>query len=301
MTYSGSRMRQIWLAYFFLLPTLLVMGCFQFYPMIKAFIFSFTNFSPLEPETVFVGLENFKNLFQDPEFWVAFKNTILYLLVVPVIIILSISLAALVEPTIPGIGFFRASYYVPVITMMVVVALVWKELFNTDYGLLNMALQKMGIISKGIPWLTSEHLALLTIMTVTVWKGLGYYMVMFIVGLRTIPGELLEAARIDGAGRFQTFFFVKVPCLWPTITLVSIISSISALQVFEEIFIMTRGQIGTSTLVFEIYDKGFSMQHGGGFEMGFACAIGVVLFFMVFAFSMVTIKTLGRFHATGAN
>jgi putative chitobiose transport system permease protein len=211
---------------------------------------------------------------------------------------LSLGLALLVEPRIPFINFFRACYYLPVVTMMVVVALVWKLIFDTDTGILNHVLKQMGVIQRGIPWLTREHIALFTVMTVTIWKGLGYYMVMFIVGLKSIPSVLLEAARIDGAKAHQVFLHVKLPLLWPIITMVSIISSISALQVFEEIFIMTKGKIGTSTLVYEIYETGISLQDGTGMEMGYACAIGVVLFALLLVFSFFTVKSMERMHRT---
>ena len=300
MKFSSHRARRIALAYLFLLPTLLIIGTFQFYPMLQAFGYSLTDYTPLDQDTHFVGLKNFFNLIQDSNFWLALGNSLQYLIVVPVIIILSLALSLLVEPKIPGIHGFRACYYVPVITMMVVVALVWKQIFNTDYGILNRILIKIGLLDEGIGWLTNEHLALYTVMTVTVWKGLGYYMVMFIVGLKAVSRDMLEAALIDGASRWQTLRFVKVPALWPTITLVAIISSISALQVFEEIYIMTNGQIGTSTLVYEIFKNGFSMQQGGGMEMGYACAMGVILFALVFCFSLFTVKTMERFHSSGA-
>jgi len=183
-----------------------------------------------------------------------------------------------------------------VVTMMVVVALVWKVIFDTDVGVLNHVLMKMSVISEGIPWLTSERLALFTVMTVTVWKGLGYYMVMFIVGLKSVPKELLEAARIDGAKAFQVLVHVKLPLLWPIVTLTSIISSISALQVFEEIYIMTSGKIGTATLVYEIYETGISFQEGSGMEMGYACAIGVVLFALLMVFTVFTVRGFERVH-----
>src|SRR5690606_25744999 len=131
----------------------------------------------------FVGLRNFKALMQDQAFWMAVKNSVLYLLVVPVIVVLSIALALLVEPRIPFMNFFRACYYVPVVTMMVVVAFTWKIIFNTDYGLINEMLTRFTGLKEGVPWLTSSHIALFTVMSVTIWKGLGYYMVIFIVGL----------------------------------------------------------------------------------------------------------------------
>lgn len=288
------------LAYTFLLPTLLVLGLFMFYPMVRALILSLWEYSPLNlvEENSFVGFKNFARLVHDADFWLALKNSILYLMVVPIIIVLSLGLALLVEPKIPFINFFRTSYYIPVVTMMVVVALAWKMIFDTDNGIVNHTLTQIGLIKEGIPWLTSPHLALHTVMTVTIWKGLGYYMVIFIVGLRAIPRQLLEAAMIDGANAVQTLFFVKIPALWHSITLVAIISSISALQVFEEIYIMTQGQLDTSTLVFHIYDTGIWMQHGGQLEMGYACAMGVVLFVLLFIFSFFTVKTMSRFHRT---
>ena len=136
-------------------------------------------------------------------------------------------------------------------------------------------------------------------MTVTIWKGLGYYMVIFIAGLRSIPPQLIEAAMIDGCKPRQTLFFIKIPMLWPYITLVGTISSISALQVFEEIYMMTQGRLGTSTLVFHIYDTGVWMQRGGEQEMGYACAMGVALFLIVFAFTFFNVKMMGQFHTTG--
>ncbi len=298
MKFSTSKIKRIGLAYVFLLPTLLILGVFKYYPIARAFILSLWQYSPLSQENHYVGLANFARLLYDTHFWHALTNSLLYLIVVPIIIVLSLALSLLVEPKIPFINFFRACYYIPVVTMMVVVALVWKQIFNTDYGILNHVLIRLGLLSKGIPWLTSEHIALFTIMTVTIWKGLGYYMVIFIAGLRSIPPQMIEAAMIDGAKPLQTLLFVKIPLLWPSITLVAIISSISALQVFEEIYMMTQGELGTATLVFHIYDTGIWMEHGGELEMGYACAMGVVLFFVVFAFTFLNAKMMGGFHRT---
>lgn len=296
MRFSRSKLRQTRLAYLFLLPTFLLLGLFQFYPMLHSFYLSLWDYSIIRPDE-YVGLANFKRLVGDPHFWAALKNSILYLFVVPVIVVLSLALAILVEPRIPFIGFFRACYYVPVVTMMVVVAYAWSLLFGTDNGIINAFLMKWEVIGSPIPWLTSEETALWTIMSVTVWKGLGYYMVMFIVGLKAVPAGLLEAARIDGASRLQTFRNVTLPMLWPTISLVSIISAISALQVFDEIYMITRGRIDTATLVYEIYRTGFEVQGGSGLEMGYACAMGVVLFVILFAFTGVAVRTMDRAYS----
>lgn len=298
MKYSRIKLRRTIFAYIFLAPTMIILGIFVFYPMLRAFMLSFWQYSPLSPDNKFVGFDNFVRMVHDPGFWGAMKNSILYLLCVPAIIILSLGLSLLVEPKVPFINFFRACYYLPVVTMMVVVALIWKQIFNTDHGLLNSLLIQAGIISEGIPWLTSSSLALFTVMTVTIWKGLGYFMVIFIAGLRSIPPQMIEAAMIDGCKPHQTLFHVKIPMLWPYITLVAILSSISALKVFEEIYMMTKGRLDTSTMVFHMYDIGIWAQHGGEQEMGYACAMGVALFLVVFVFTYFNIKMMGSFHTT---
>jgi len=297
MSFSGTKAKRAALAYAFLFPTLLLLGIFHIYPMFHAFALSLFDYSLLRGRSEFVGIDNFKELIGDEVFREAFINTLLYLIVVPIIIALSLGLAMLVEPQIPGMNFFRAAYYVPVVTMMVVVAYVWALIFDTDNGLLNQMLIGSGVIASGIPWLTDRSMALWTVMSVTIWKGLGYYMVIFIVGLRTIPHQMIEAARIDGANPIQIFWNVKFPLLWPTVSLVAIISSINALKVFEEIYMMTRGRIGTSTLVYQIYETGFDMQAGSG-DLGYASAMGVVLFIMILIFSVFSIRRMEKMFTT---
>lgn len=294
---NSSRTKKVLLAYGFLFPTLFLLGVFHIYPMLHAFGLSLFDYSLIRGTSEFVGLDNFRALLNDEAFHRAFINSILYLAVVPVIVVLSLGLAMLVEPQIPLINFFRAAYYVPVVTMMVVVAYVWSLILDTDNGLLNQMLVQAGIVDDGVPWLTSPQMALWSVMSVTVWKGLGYYMVIFIVGLRTIPPHMVEAARIDGANPLQLFWNVKIPMLWPTMSLVAIVSSINALKVFEEIYMMTRGRIGTSTLVYQIYETGFDMRYGTG-DLGYASAIGVVLFGLVLTFSIVSIRRMERMFTT---
>ncbi|MDK2972900.1 MAG: putative chitobiose transport system permease protein [Candidatus Sumerlaeota bacterium] len=284
------------MAWVFLMPTIIVMGVFQFLPMVCAFALSLWDYFPNAPENQFVFLDNFIRLLHDSAFWLSVRNSLLYLLCVPIIVVLSLGLALLVEPKIPGIGFFRACYYLPVVTMMVVVAFAWSLIFDTDNGLLNAFLAAAGISEEGIGWLTNERYALWSVMAVTVWKGLGYYMVLFIVGLKAVPMELREAARIDGANSIQSFFNVTIPSLWPVISIASIISSISALQVFEEIYMMTNGRVGTSTVVFDIYETGFDMGNGG-IDLGYASAMGVVLFAIIFSFTAISARKMDSMYA----
>lgn len=297
MTSSRADRRRIATAWAFLAPTLLVMGIFQFFPMASAFALSLWDYFPGSPNNAFVGLDNFERVLRDPAFWAALRASATYLLVVPVLVALSLALALLVEPAIPFMNFFRACYYLPVVTMTVVVAYAWGLIFNTDNGMLNELLKKSGAVESGIPWLTSESFALWTVMTLTVWKGLGYYMVMFVVGLKSVPRELVEAAKIDGAGAARTFAHVTLPMLWPIVTLVSIVSSISALQVFEEIFMLTGGRVGTGTLVYEIYATGFDMSRGS-IDFGRASAMGVLLFVLVFGFTAVAVRRMQGAYST---
>lgn len=286
------KIRQILISYLFLLPTLIIMGVFIFYPMVKAFYLSL--FINDYEGWVYVGLENYKNLLSDDIFKTSLLNSIKYLIVVPVIVVLSLALSMLVEPRLPAMNFFRACYYLPVVTSMVVVGITWRIIFNEDNGVLNQIMLKIKFIKSPIMWLTSMEIALYSVMSVTVWKGLGYYMVIFIAGLRSIPKEAIEASMIDGAKWYQQIIYVKIPMLWHSITLVAIVSSISALQVFEEIFVMTEGKPlhATSTLVFNIYKTGF--DPAGDLRMGYASAQGVILFFLVLIFTYFSMKILKK-------
>ncbi len=286
------KIRQIIISCLFLLPTLAIMGLFIFYPMVKAFYLSL--FANDYEGWVYVGFENFKNLISDEVFRISFINSIKYLLAVPVIIILSLALSILVEPKLPAMNFFRACYYLPVVTSMVVVGITWRIIFNEDNGVLNQLLIKSGLVKQPVLWLTNLDFALYSVMSVTIWKGLGYYMVIFIAGLRSIPRETIEAGMIDGTKWHQQILYIKIPMLWHSITLVAVISAISALQVFEEIFVMTEGKPlhATSTLVFNIYKTGFDPT--GDMRMGYASAQGVVLFFLILIFTYLSMKILKK-------
>lgn len=233
-----------------------------------------------------VGLANFKRILTDPYFFIALKNSFLYLLIVPVIQLAAILTAALVNRKIPGVTWFRAAYYIPVITSIVVVGIAWKWVFASD-GILNFLIVKvLHLYGKPVLWLTNKDLALYSVMFVTLWQGIGYYMVLYLAGLQTIPPELEEAAKIDGANRFQVFWKVTIPLLKPTIALCVIISCISALKVFGEIYVMTEGgpEYGTLTMVYYIFSKAF-ME----FDMGYAAALALVLAVFVGMISLVNV------------
>ncbi|MER3434825.1 MAG: lactose ABC transporter permease [Leptolyngbya sp. ERB_1_1] len=270
--------------YLFLLPALIVLGITVFYPALQAFYLSFTRYD-LIGEPQWIGWENFKRLSGDSVFWQTLRNTILYLVgVVPVLAIAPLALAILVNQKLRGIRWFRVAYYTPVIISMVVAGIAWKWLYS-DNGLLNQFLRAIGL--SGVPWLTDPNLALFSVMVVTIWKGLGYYMVIYLAGLQSIPAELYEAAAIDGSDGIRKHWDITVPLMQPYLLLVAVISAISATKVFEEIFIMTQGGPlnSSKTLVFYVYEQAFTKL-----EISYACTIGLVMFLMILMLSIVRLS-----------
>ncbi|MFK3960774.1 carbohydrate ABC transporter permease [Pseudalkalibacillus hwajinpoensis] len=275
----------------FLLPGCVILGAFIFYPMIQAIWLSFTDYNMIQKNPNFVGIANYKELFADPLFWKVLGQTLLYLvIVVPALVFLPIFLAILVNQQLKGITFFRSIYYLPVVTSMVVVGIAWKWMY-ADQGVLNYILDAFGIIDEPIHWLTSTSTSLFAVMAVTVWKGVGYYMVIYLAGLQAIPSNLYEAADIDGASKFRQIIHITIPLLMPSIMIVTIMSSISAMKVFEEIYVMTQGgPLNSSmTLVYYIYNQAFD-----SLEMGFASAAGVILFIVTLMFSIVNIAFMNK-------
>lgn len=276
--------------YLFLLPGCVILGAFIFYPMLQAIWLSFTDYNMVsDPE--FVKFDNYEKLFQDELFWKTLKNTFIYLIgVVPALVIIPIFLAVLVNQKLKGIGFFRSAYYIPVVTSLVVAGIAWDWVYKEN-GLLNYVLDLLGIIAEPIPWLTSTDTAIFAVMVVTVWKGLGYYMIIYLAGLQSIPTSLYEAAQIDGANWWQQHTRITIPMLMPFVLIVTIMSSIAAMKVFEEIYIMTGGGPlhASETLVFYIYKEAFDRLN-----MGYASAAGVVLFVLTLIFSLINLKVMGK-------
>lgn len=276
--------------YLFLLPGCLILGAFIFYPMLQAIWLSFTDYNMIT-EASFVKFDNYQNLFQDALFWKTLTNTLIYLVgVVPALVVIPIFLAVLVNQKLKGIAFFRSAYYIPVVTSLVVAGIAWDWVYKEN-GLLNYVLELLNIITEPIPWLTSTQTALFAVMVVTVWKGLGYYMIIYLAGLQSIPESLYEAADIDGANWWQKMTRVTIPMLMPFVLIVTIMSSIAAMKVFEEIYVMTGGGPlhSSETLVFYIYTQAFERLN-----MGYASAAGVILFLLTLVFSLINLKVMGK-------
>ncbi len=270
--------------YLFLLPALLVLGLTVFWPVCHAFYLSLTDYADLGQDAHWVGVANFQRLWGDRVFWQTLFNTLLYLVgVVPILVVAPLGLAILVNRKLRGISGFRASFYTPVVISMVVAGIAWKWLY-AENGLLNQSLRLIGLFKDGIPWLTSPSLAIFSVMAVTVWKGLGYYMVIYLAGLQSIPSDLYEAAAIDGSDGINKHWDITVPLMRPYLLLVAVISSISATKVFEEVYIMTQGgpHDSSKTVVYYLYEKAFK-----DLDISYACTIGLVLFLMILGLSIL--------------
>lgn len=273
--------------YLFLLPALIILGIAVFFPAFQAFSLSFTQYDlDLTQAPKWVGLKNFQKLFSDQVFWQTIRNTFLYLIgVVPILVIFPLGLAILVNQKLRGIRWFRIAYYTPVIISMVVAGMAWKALYASD-GIFNQLLKLIGF-TNGIPWLTSPDLALWSVMLVTIWKGLGYYMVIYLAGLQSIPADLYEAAAIDGSDGWQKHWDITIPLMRPYLSLVAVISSISAMKVFEEVYLMTQGGPlnHSKTVVYYVYEKAFQ-----DLEINYASAIGLILFMFILILSIINLR-----------
>jgi len=279
--------QQKFTAYWFLLPAIALLGLTVFFPAIQAFALSFTQYEyDITQPPQWIGWDNFIRLWQDELFWQTIRNTLLYLAgVVPILVIAPLGLAIVVNQKLRGINWFRTAFYTPVVISMVVAGIAWKALY-TQNGLINQFLKQFGL-SEGIAWLTDPKLALWSVMLVTIWKGLGYYMVIYLAGLQSISTELYEAAAIDGSDSWQKHLDITLPLMRPYLFLVAVISAISATKVFEEIYIMTQGgpRNSSKTVVYYLYEKAFQ-----DLDISYACTIGLVLFLGIFGLSMINLK-----------
>lgn len=284
--------RRLVTAYLFTLPAMSFLIVFLFIPLFAAVYLSFTNYNLLTaPE--WVGTHNYSRLFDDPLFWRGLRNSFIYLICTPILIVLSIALAIVVNRPLRGVSAFRALYYIPAVTSIVAIGMIFEFVFAEPAGLINGALLSLGWIERPINFLTHPDSTLISIMFVTVWRGIGFYMIIFLAALQSVPDELYEAAAIDGANKLKQHWYVTIPGIRASIIFVAIISSISALKVFEEIWIMTNATGGlldsALTLMFYLYRQGFI-----NLELGYASAIAVVFTIITLIFSIANLRFLER-------
>jgi putative chitobiose transport system permease protein len=288
--------RTLLIAYGFMLPLLVLKAIYTFWPIGFGTYLAFTEYNIINPPK-WVGLRNFEELFglgefavRGParDFWYGLTNSLRYIIVVPVIQFLAIGLAMLVNRQMPGIGLFRTAYYIPVVTSFAVVGLIWSWMYNAQ-GPINFILTRLGLMSPNNPssLLSNPDIAIYAIMVVTIWKGLGYYMVLYLAGLQSIDKNLEEAAVIDGASRWQVFTHITLPGLRPVILVCSLLSTISAIKVFEEIYTMTSGGPAGSTFtaMFYVFNQAFS-----NFRYGYAAAAGLVIAVVSLVFGILNFR-----------
>lgn len=269
-------------AYAFMAPALILFLLFVFLPIAGSLPLSLFDYSVIG-ETKFIGFANFARAFQDKNFWLSIENSLLFVLVVPPIQLFSIILAVLVNHKLAGIGFFRFLYYIPVVTSMVAVSIIWGFLFNPD-GIVNSTLLGMGVIKHSVGFLTDQRIALTSLMFITIWQGLGYYMMLYLSGLQSFPVDIEEAARVDGANAWTVLFRIKIPLLKPYVWFCTLNSVISAVNVFDVVFVLTQGGPNGSTLVTNYYSY---YQAFNNFEFGYSAAVGLLLSVVTTAVSMI--------------
>jgi multiple sugar transport system permease protein len=273
--------------YLFLFPDFLGLLIFLIIPIAYAFLISLHDWNGLSSMR-WSGIDNYLKLFADSQFWDSLKITAIYTLIyVPVLYTISLGLALLVNQRLPFMRFFRTIFFVPVVLSLVVSSLMWKYIFDERSGLLNFLIGLVGIPPQ--PWLGSVELALPSIIIVSVWIQMGYFMVIFIAGLQDIPREYYEAARIDGANRWQMFLRITLPLLKPTSLFVIVISLISSFQVFDQVWVMTKGGPARATQVTAVYIYQQAFQY---LNLGYGSAVAFVLFIVILSFSLIQFRLL---------
>jgi multiple sugar transport system permease protein len=274
----------------FLLPWIIILLIFWLFPLVYSFILSFTKYTVLSGRAEWIGLSNYLKLLKDPDFWTALKNTSFFVFgTIPFTTVFALILALLVNQKIPLRGFFRAGFFVPSITSLVVISLVFIHLYAKD-GYFNFLLNLLNLPAPDKGFLFSEKTALLSIMFMDVWIATGYYMLLFLAALQAIPTELYEISDTFGANFFQKFRFVTLPHLRPMFLFVIVINTIKSFQIFIEVFVMTKGGPlnSTLTLVYLVYEEGLYK-----FNFGYASAVAYCLFFIIMLFSILQMKSFG--------
>ena len=281
--------------WWFVSPALIAIVVFFVVPVLAALVLSFTDFDLYgvadHGNVRFVGFDNYRRLLDAPLFWTAFANTSLFVVVgAPLSIAVSLGAAMLVNARLARArGMFRTALFAPVVTTVVAVAVIWRYILHTRYGLLNYVLGWFGI--DAVDWLGDPHWSMPALIVFAVWKNFGYNMIIFVAALQAIPDELYEAARLDGARRLQQFRFITLPALGPTMLLVTILTMVGYFQLFAEPYVMTRGgpAHSTTSVLYFMFEEGFKW-----WNLGFASAVAFVLFVIMLAGTLLQLYLARR-------
>ncbi len=276
-------------AYLFLIPSMAILAVFVFWPIVQSFRLSFFHWTFGGAAQEWAGLDNYTRLLGDSRVWNAFRNTLYYTAVsVPIGVVLSLLLALALNQKLPGRGLLRAAFFLPVIGSFAIIAIVWSFLFDPDIGLLAYWLKVLGVPVTG--WLRDPDWAMPVVILVSIWKNIGFNMVIFLAGLQGIPASLYEAAKVDGATAWQRFWKITLPLLRPTGLFVLVNSIIGAFQVFDPVYVLTPGGgplHSTETVVSYIYHQGIEL-----IDISYGATIGVILFVFVLVLTLFQLRIL---------
>lgn len=297
--FSLKTKRWLW-CYLFLLPQALLYLSFTLYPMIMSYVYAFYDWSGIGPMDEFVGWDNFVETLMDPLFWNAFKNSFIYmsslvLVQVPLALLLALLLSA---SWLKGAAAYRTIFFLPVVTTTAIVGLVMRFIFGAYKGLVNEILMKLGLLSAPVDWLGSVDTALLIVVIVGIWKYFGIKVIYWLSGISTLPKDIYEAAKVDGATPFQSFRYITIPLLVPVGSVIVLLSAVNALHVFDLVQSMTGGGPSFTTDMVDVYIYRYAFGGGGESRVGFASAAGVVygfaILFVSLAFGLIVRLTGGK-------
>lgn len=277
------------------LPSMIVITVFIIIPILYSFYMSLHDWNIMYNIKEFIRFDNYGEIFQDERFFNALKNTLVYTVIyVPILVVLSLVLAAFINEKFMGCGFFKTIIFIPAITSMAIIAIIFRFLLDGDIGYVSIALRRMGF---AVPdFLRDPDTAMWSVVLTSVWRWVGFYMVIFLSGFNSIPDSLYEAAEIDGAGKLRQFFFISLPLLLPTISFTLITNLINSFQVFDPVYVMTKGgpMFSTEVLVYYVYYMGFNV-----FDMGYASAMAFILFLIILVFTLVQLRGFTRSETEG--
>ncbi len=278
------------------LPSLCIIAVFVLYPIADSFWMSLHNWNILKNTKSFLGLSNYMQAFHDERFLNALKNTVVYTITyVPILVVSSLLIAVFLNYGFSGAGFFKSLFFLPSITSMAIIAIVFRFLLDGDIGWFSLFLQRLGFRSMDI--LRTPSTAMIAVVLVGVWRWMGFNMVILLSGLNSVPESLYEAAEMDGAGKVRQFFSISLPLIVPILGFTLITNIISSFQAFDQIYVMTKGgpMFSTEVLVYYIYYRGFIHV----FDMGYASAMAFILFCIILVFTLLQLRGFGKKETEG--